>query len=79
MIFTLLARSVFGMLDKADQSSVLVSSFSPATLMTSWKVQYGNHIRHATSSAFDALFADVRLVHQAIDEASEKDPGQSRR
>jgi hypothetical protein len=67
------------MLDKADQNSGLVSGFSPATLMSRWKVQYGNRLRHPTSPAFDALFTGIPLVHHALDEASQKNAGQYRR
>ena len=47
--------------------------------MTGWKLTYGNRLRHPTSPAFAALFPWVPLVHQAVHQASEKDPGQSRR
>jgi hypothetical protein len=39
---------------------------------------YGNRLRHPTPPALDALFSWLPLVHQAIDQASNKNPGQSR-
>jgi hypothetical protein len=47
--------------------------------MTGWKLTYGNHLRHPASLAFLALFPWIFLVHQALNLASEKDRGQSRR
>jgi hypothetical protein len=44
---------------------------------TSLDFQYGNHLRHPASLAFLALFPWIFLVHQALDLASEKNPGES--
>jgi hypothetical protein len=40
---------------------------------------HDNYLRHPTSFAFLALFPWIFLVHQALNLASEKDRGQSRR
>ena len=70
------AYSVFGMLEIQNGALRLISA---ATLATCLKSNYGNHLRHSPSPAFLALFPWVPLVHQAIDLAGEKDPGESRR
>jgi hypothetical protein len=42
-----------------------------------WYSNYGNRLRHPTPPAFLAIFIGLHLLHQAIDETSEKHPGQS--
>ena len=40
-----------------------------------WYCNYGNRLRHPTPPAFLALFIGLHLVHQAIDETSDRTPG----
>ncbi len=42
-------------------------------------VNYVNRLGHPTPPAFDPIFSRIFLVHQAIDLASEKNAGESRR
>lgn len=64
------------MLKIADLEQCACVFFSAATLTARLeKSNYGNHLGHPTSFAFHALFTRIRLVHQAIAQSSEKDPG----